>query len=371
MKKIKLGIIGCGGISGMHISNLSHLADRVEIVALCDIIIERAEAAKKRIGNPDIKTYVDYKQLLADESIDVVHVCTPNGSHAMISIDALNAGKHVLVEKPMAGNAKDAQAMIDASKKNGKLLTVGLQNRNTNAARYLRQMVEAGEFGDIYFARARGMTRRRVSTHGGYMDPAINVGGCLLDSGPHALDTTLYILNNFKPKSVAGRTFNLLGTTLQPHEQANFDGPWDPAKFGVEDTAIGFITMENGALIILESAWLINMTVNDYAQTTFSGTKGGASLDDGPAWGKPYRLTLNGVRGGRQYVEEINLDVPMVHGEPQIPAFALNGYRNFKIWLDAIEGKGEVIVKPEEVLVTCRIMDAIYESARTGQTVML
>ncbi len=370
MGKLKLGIIGCGGISGMHISGLGHFPDRVEIVALCDIVLAKAEAAKARIGG-DIKTYADYRELLKDPAIDVVHVCTPNGLHARISIDALNAGKHVLVEKPMAGSAAEAQAMLDASRKNGKLLTVGLQNRNSSPARYLRGMVQAGEFGDIYYARARGMTRRRVPVHGGYLDPKVNVGGCLLDSGPHALDTTLWILGNYKPASVVGRTFDLLGKGLQPHEQANFEGAWDPAKFGVEDTAIGFVTMENGALVTVESAWAVNMAVNDYAQTTFSGTRGGASMEDGPASGKPYKLTLNGVRGGRQYEAEVNYDIPVVKDEPKIPTFPLNTYRAFRIWLDALEGKGEVLVKPEECVVLARIFDGIYESARTGKMVRL
>ena len=136
---VKVGIIGCGGIAkGKHMPSLKRLHD-VEMVAFCDIIPERAEEAAKKYGVEGAKVYVDYKELLADPAIEVVHVCTPNRSHSFITVDALEAGKHVMCEKPMAINSAEAKKMVDAAERTGKLLTIGYQNRQRNDSLYMKQ----------------------------------------------------------------------------------------------------------------------------------------------------------------------------------------------------------------------------------------
>ncbi|MBQ4152893.1 MAG: Gfo/Idh/MocA family oxidoreductase, partial [Oscillospiraceae bacterium] len=128
-EKIKVGVIGCGGIAnGKHLPSIKSLGN-VEIVAFCDIIKERAEKAKVEYGTPDSAVYTDYQELLKDESIVAVHVCTPNRSHSFITVDALHAGKHVICEKPMAINSAEAKKMLDAAKETGKVLTIGYQSR--------------------------------------------------------------------------------------------------------------------------------------------------------------------------------------------------------------------------------------------------
>ena len=139
MEKLKIGIIGCGGIAnGKHMPSLSKLDD-VEMVAFCDLIEERAVKAAKEYGVEGAKTYTDYKELLRDASIDVVHVCTPNRSHSFITVDALEAGKHVMCEKPMAKTYAEAKAMLDASRRTGKKLTIGYQSRWRGDAQYLKR----------------------------------------------------------------------------------------------------------------------------------------------------------------------------------------------------------------------------------------
>lgn len=160
MEKVKVGIIGCGGIAnGKHLPALKNLSEsgRVELVAFCDIIEERAQKAAKEYGTPDAKVYTDYKELLKDDSIKAVHVCTPNRSHSFISIDAMRADKHVLCEKPMAKTFAEAQEMVKVSKETGKLLTIGYQNRHTQEAHYVKATCEDGELGDIYFAKAHAI----------------------------------------------------------------------------------------------------------------------------------------------------------------------------------------------------------------------
>ena len=124
-KKLRVGIIGCGGIAnGKHMPNIAKIPE-VEMVAFCDLIVEKAEKAAKEYGCADAKVYTDYKELLKDPTIDVVHVLTPNRSHSFITVDALEAGKHVMCEKPMAKTVADAQLMLDAAKRTGKKLTIG------------------------------------------------------------------------------------------------------------------------------------------------------------------------------------------------------------------------------------------------------
>ena len=123
--KVRIGIIGCGGIAtGKHLPAL-HKLSNIEMVAFCDLIRSRAESAAKNYGTPDAKVYENYKELLEDKTIDVVHVLTPNRSHSFISVDAMEAGKHVMCEKPMAINAEEAKKMVDAAKRTGKKLTIG------------------------------------------------------------------------------------------------------------------------------------------------------------------------------------------------------------------------------------------------------
>lgn len=165
MEKLKLGIIGTGGIcNNKHLPSLAKVADKVEVVALCDLIEEKAIATKERFGLADAKIYTDYHELLADPAIDVVHVCTPNVAHAQITVDAFEAGKHVLCEKPMAASSADAQRMLDAWRKSGKKFTIGYQNRFRPDVQVLKKSCEAGELGDIYYAEANAIRRKAVPT---------------------------------------------------------------------------------------------------------------------------------------------------------------------------------------------------------------
>ena len=255
-EKFRIGIIGCGGIAnGKHMPALA-AQPNAEMVAFCDIIVERAEAAKKQYGTPDAKVYEDYRKLLEDKSIDVVHVCTPNRMHSPITVAALEAGKHVMCEKPMAINSAEAKKMLDAAKRSGKKLSIGYQNRQTHHALYLKKEAEDGTFGDIYFGKATAIRRRGVPTWGVFLNEYEQGGGPLIDIGTHALDLTLWVMNNYKPKYCVGTAYHKLNN-LAPEDQGNGWGPWDPAKFTVEDSAFGFIVMENGATIILESPGLL------------------------------------------------------------------------------------------------------------------
>ena len=354
-KIVRVGIIGCGGIAnGKHMPSLKQLPN-VQMVAFCDLIVERAEKAKQQYGTPDANVYEDYKELLKDETIDVVHVCTPNRSHSFITVDALDAGKHVMCEKPMAINSAEAKKMLDAQKRSGKKLTIGYQSRQRADSKYLKQEALDGTFGDIYYAKATALRRRAVPTWGVFLNEYEQGGGPLIDIGTHALDLTLWIMDNYKPKYCVGTTYHMLNKDTN---QGNAWGRWDPEKFTVEDSAFGFIVMENGATIVLESSWALNSLDVREAVTTLCGTKAGADMNDG--------LRFNFVRGGRQTVMK--------------PSFAAGGVafndgaagedpatREARQWINAIINDTVPVTLPEQAYCVTQILEGIYESAKTGK----
>lgn len=354
---LRVGIIGCGGIAGgKHMPSLKRL-NNVEMVAFCDIIIEKAEDAKEKFGTADAKTYKNYKDLIADPTIDAVYVCTPNKSHSFITIDALEADKHVMCEKPMAKTAKEAQAMVDAAKRTGKKLTIGYQNRFRPDTMHLAKACQNGDLGDIYFAKAHAIRRRAVPTWGVFLNEEEQGGGPLIDIGTHALDLTLWLMDNYEPKHVVGTAYHKLSQTK---EAANAWGPWDPEKFTVEDSAFGFVTMKNGATIFLESSWALNTLDEGEAKSTLCGTLGGADMRDG--------LRINGEKYSRLYEEKVSTDaggVAFYDGESES-----DGLVEARTFVNCILNDTEPVVKPEQALVVTQILEAIYESSKTGLPVV-
>lgn len=355
-KKLKIGIIGCGGIAnGKHMPALSKLKN-VEMIAFCDIIKEKADKAAKIYGSRDAKVYTDYKMLLEDKNIDVVHVCTPNKSHSFITVDALYKGKHVMCEKPMAKTSEEARKMIEAAKITGKKLTIGYQNRFREDSHYLHKACLGGELGDIYFAKAHAIRRRAVPTWGVFLNEEEQGGGPLIDIGTHALDLTLWMMNNYKPKYVVGNIYHKLSSK---ENAANAWGSWDPKKFTVEDSAFGFITMENGSTIVLESSWALNSLDVKEAKTTLCGTEGGADMEDG--------LRINGEKFGKLYKTCIDLEaggVDFYSGSKEKPEDV-----EARLWIESILNDTQPVVKPEEAFVVTEILEAIYESSKTKRPV--
>jgi predicted dehydrogenase len=354
--KVRIGIVGCGGIAnGKHLPSLSKLG-HVELVAFCDIIEERALKAAKEYGSDDAKTYTDYRLLLEDKTIDVVHVCTPNDSHAEIAIASLESGKHTLSEKPMAKTAADARRMVEAAKRTGKKLTVGYNNRYRADSWYLKRICNEGGLGEIYFAKAHAIRRRAVPTWGVFLDEEKQGGGPLIDIGTHALDLTLWMMDNYEPKVVVGTTYHKLS---HRENAANAFGSWDPKKFTVEDSAFGFITMKSGATVVLESSWALNTLAVDEAKCTLCGTEGGADMFGG--------LRLNGEKFSRLYTTQVDLSaggVAFYGGKSES-----DSDMEARLWIDAILNDTPPTVLPEQACVVSEILEAIYLSAKTGKAV--
>ncbi len=356
MEKVRLGIIGCGGIAnGKHLPALKKIKE-VELVAFCDIIVERAEKAAKEYGVEGAKAYEDFNEMLKNEKLDVVHVCTPNNVHAPASIAAMEAGCHVMCEKPMAKNVEQAQAMLDAQKRTGMKLTIGYQNRFTAEQQALHEACENGELGEIYYAEAEAIRRRAVPTWGVFIDEEKQGGGPLIDIGTHALDLTLWHMNNYKVKSVKGSVYKKLSNQKRA---GNAWGDWDPEKYTAEDSAFGFVTMEDGATIIVKSSWAINLAEPREAMCMLAGTKAGADCHDG--------LRINKIKYNKQVIEKVDCaagGVAFFDGETASAADV-----EARQWIDAVINDKEPLVKPEQAFVVTKVLEAIYESAKTGKTI--
>lgn len=347
-KKIKVGLIGTGGIArGCHIPGYQSVPDECEIVWACDI--DKA-LAEKVAGEHSIARFTDdYKEVLDDPEVDAVSVTTPNVYHHRPTIDALNAGKHVLCEKPLAMNAAEAKEMCAVAKQSGKVLQVALQLRFGAPARYVKQFIEAGHMGDVYYARAQALRRRGVPGWGVFIDKEKQGGGPLVDIGVHILDLTLSLMGYPKPVSVTGKTWDALG---KDPALFNSMGDYDRSKFTVEDFAVALIRFDNGAVVSLESSFMLNHDQNDEWKSQLYGTKGGAVL---APWGEPPKLF---VEKDKQLwdVSPANLpNVPSMH-TAEVQAF-----------VDAIKNGKPSPVPGENGLTLNAIFDAIYRSSATGK----
>lgn len=346
--KLKIGIIGSGGIAqSCHMPGYASIPDLCEMVAVCDVDPEVAKAAGDKFGVT--RTYYDYKQLLEDPEIDAVSITTPNKYHKEPTIDALRAGKHVLCEKPLAMNADEAREMCRAAKDTGKILQVALQQRFSGPMLYMKQFIDAGHMGDIYYARAWALRRRGVPGWGVFIDKEKQGGGPLIDIGVHILDMTLHLMGYPKPISATGKTWDLLGKNPELH---NNWGDYDRSKFTVEDFAVGLIRFDNGSVVTLESSFMANIE-GDPFRTHLMGTKAGATVKiSGDDAVRIY------TERDRQVYDIIPVNVPRVESAhaAEVQAF-----------VRAILSNEPSPVPGEQGLILNAIFDALYKSSETGR----
>ncbi|HHX54633.1 MAG TPA: Gfo/Idh/MocA family oxidoreductase [Clostridiales bacterium] len=360
LRTVKVGIVGCGGIAnGKHLPSLK-ICENVEMVAFCDIIIDRAEKAAKEYGVKGAKVFKDYKDLVAMKEIEVVHVLTPNYKHAEISIAALKAGKHVMCEKPMATSSAEAKAMCDAAKKSGKKLTIGYQSRSDANYQYARELIRSGKLGEIYYLRAPAIRRRGVPTWGVFMDEEKQGGGPMIDIGTHSIDAALWMIGNYDVASVTG----VVNHKLKYYAQDNGSwGSWGDTPFTVEDSAMGFVRFKNGATMYVEASWLLNTTGSQH--TTICGTLGGLELrGDG--------VMVNGERpdekGEMKLFSELREPTDADREFFKDEKLSDSEYEA-RQWIQAIVNDTNPLVLPEEAAMVTNIIEAIYKSGKSGKTI--
>jgi predicted dehydrogenase len=346
-KKLKIGIIGSGGIAqGCHMKGYASIPDDCEMVAVCDINPEAAQKAADKFGIT--KTYTDFRELLANPDIDAVSVATPNKYHVEPTVAALKAGKHVLCEKPLGMNAEECRRMCRAAKESGKILQVGLQTRFTGPLRFMKEYIDAGSMGHIYYARAQALRTRGVPAWGVFIDKDQQGGGPLIDIGVHVLDMTLFMMGYPKPVSASGKTWQALGKNP---ELWNAWGTYDRDKFTVEDFAVGMIKFEDDSVVVLESSFMGNLEGDPY-RTQLFGTKAGANVDPGKNTVEIY------TEQNKQLFNMTPRNIPHVESAhtAEVQAF-----------VDAIQNGKPSPVPGENGLILNAIFDALYKSSETGQ----
>jgi predicted dehydrogenase len=275
MKPIRTAVIGTGSISDFHLKSYARHPD-AELVAVCDLNAERARQKADQFGAA--KSYSDYKELLADPDIDAVSVCTWNNTHAEISIAALRAGKHVLVEKPLCTTVEEALRIQEAVKETGKQLMIGYVRRYDPNARLLKEFVDKGEFGDLYYAKASSI-RRHGNPGGWFADRSRSGGGPLIDIGVHMIDLCWYMMGRPKAVTVSGNTYRKLGNRANIRNLSHYKAAdWDPKVNTVEDLASAMIRFENGASLQVDVSFALHAQ-KDEASIKLYGDKGGFEID--------------------------------------------------------------------------------------------
>jgi len=270
-RTFRIAFIGAGGIALTHIKHLKAV-DGVEVVAAADISEKSLNRARDQHSIP--RLYADYRKMLAEEKdLDAVSVCTPNALHAENAIAALEAGRHVLVEKPMAMNAAECRRMVEAARKADRRLVVGFQYRFDARSAMLRRQIEAGEFGRILYVRCQALRRRGIPNWGVFGRKDLQGGGPLIDIGVHVLEMAHYMVGSPRPLAATGKTWTYIGN--RPCDVACNWPNWDYKTYSVEDLAAGLVRLEGGAMLSIEASFAAHIE-KDVWNVQIMGEKGGA-----------------------------------------------------------------------------------------------
>jgi predicted dehydrogenase len=355
MEKLKCGIIGTGGIFTKYIDGYSAVSDEVEIAAICDIDEKKANEIAEKYQIPSV--YSDYQKLLSRPDIDFVCICLPNDMHAPVTIQALESGKHVHCEKPMAMNAEQAGQMVKAKNNACKKLMIGLNNRFTPSAMFIKDYIDQHNLGDIYFIKTGWVRRRGLPLSGWFCEKKRSGGGVLIDLGVHFIDLVLYHLNYPGFKSVTARTFSKLCKPETYSMYANIRAA-EAALFrcDVEEMASGFVELQNGAAMFFELSWAANIE-NERNFYEIYGTNG--SVKYGWEEGKAPEIKIFS-RIGDQLVDIVPKINPELYNESE-----------FKHFVNSIRRDKEPTVSiPEQGVEMMRLIDAIYLSAEQQKQIV-
>lgn len=350
---MKVATIGAGSIANYaHLPGYQRLAG-VEVAAICDIDETKlkAMAAKYNVA----KTYTDYRKMLKS-GLDAVSICLPNYLHAPATIAALEAGCHVLCEKPMAMTAVEAEKMVDAAKASGKVLMMSFNNRYRTDTLALKKRIEAGNLGDIYFAKAGWERRRGIPGWGSWFTrKEQSGGGSLIDIGVHALDLTLWLMGMPEPVAVSGATYAKFGMT-PGYGSGGWGTPDEKGFFDVDDLASAMIRFANGATMFLQSSWASHIE-REKMELELLGTTAGAKLA-----GDPVQTYI--------FSEKDNVLSDTTIKPPAGPSSG-GHYAAIAHFVDCVTKGAECASPGPHGVYVMRILEAIYKSAKSGKEVRL
>ena len=325
----------------------------VEIIAGADLIDGKAEKFFKNYDVENVNLYPDHKSMLKAENLDAVSVCTYNATHAECTIDSLNKGVHVLLEKPMCVTIEEAVEIIKAEKKSGKVLSIGFQPRFDENMKMVKKIVQSGELGEVYYIQTGG-GRRRGIPNSTFIEKETAGIGALGDIGCYSLDMVLNAIGYPKPLTVSGYTSNFFGTNPL------YNNPVDAARFDVDDFAAAFVRLEGNIILDFRIAWAMHLDTP--GDTIIMGKKGGLRIPSTDCW--------NGSVGGPM---TIYTDVAGERVETKIPVLKNKGgglfYKKIRSFLDAIKNEGEAPVPASQILYNQAIIDGIVKSAKINREI--
>ncbi len=355
-KKLKVGIIGTGWIADAHITSYKRMPD-VEIVAGADLIDGKAAAFFKKHDVQNVKLYPSHKELLDNEKLDAVSVCTYNAAHAECTVYALKKGVNVLLEKPMCVTLDEAIAIMKAEKKSGKVLSIGFQPRFDPNMQMIKKIVQSGELGEVYYIQTGGGRRRGIPTPFGtsFIEKKTAGLGALGDIGCYSLDMVLNAIGYPKPLTVTGYKSDFFGKSTIYSNKPEYAG-----IFGVDDFAAAFVRLEGGIILDFRIAWAMHMDTP--GDTLIFGKKAGLRIPSTDCW--------NGSVGGPM---KIYHDVAGKQVETVIPVIENKGPslfdRKIRSFLDAVKTGGPSPVPSSQIVYNQAIIDGISRSAELGKEI--
>lgn len=351
MSTLKVGVIGVGGIAGTHMPGWA-ASEHTEVIAGADL---SQDALNRWGGKWDVsRLETDTAALINDPDIDIIDVCTPNMYHTELTIAALEAGKHVICEKPLAPTPADVQKMIDARNASGKMLMTAQHFRFSGKSKAMKNEIDSGALGDIYHARSWMLRRTAIPTRPGFLLKKHSGGGATIDIGVHILDLTLWFMGNPKPVSVTGVAKKVLAKNPKAF------GLWDdlntvPPEMDVEELALAFVRFDNDATLVLEVSWMLHHdTASEDMQMWLYGTNGGAH------WPKVEVLQTNyDTKQLYNRTLKLTADLAEAHAQECIE------------FAQAVVDGAPSPVPAEQSMQVMQILNAIYESQKTGREVLL
>lgn len=350
---LRIGIIGLGAIGTVHANALKTLGKHAELSAFCDVAPDRLAEKAETFGVE--ATFTDYRQLL-DSDVQAVLVCVGNALHREVATAALQAGKKVFLEKPMALNADEARQIADAADRTGQLLQMGMIWRYEPQAAVVREWVQAGRLGEIYHIRIRLNRRRGIPGLGGWFTTkAQSGGGPMIDIGVHVFDAAMYLAGLWNPTSVSAKTYAQFGPRMEGY---HYVGMWaGPPKFDgvfdVEDYSTGMVRFGNSATMLFEVSWAANSPDESYVELL--GTEAGVRAYPG---GKP--LVFYTEHAGRP------TDIT-----PQFPTGANRAEAQMLSFIEACRGEYPPLATAAQGVTVMKLIDAIYASSEANAEVSI
>lgn len=349
-EKIKIGIIGAGNIGNVHIRQFRKLPEMCEIAAVSDLNLALAESRAAEHGIPRA---AKSPEELIDSDVDAVVIAVPNRFHAPLAIRAMESGKHVLLEKPMAMSSEEAREIVRVRQKTNKTLMMAHQMRFEAVPTEIKRQVERGELGRIYSAKAGWIRRKGIPGWGTWFTrKEMSGGGPLIDIGVHMLDLALYLMGGPKPLTVFGSAYAELGPRkagIGAWSVPDWNGYYD-----VEDYAAAFIRMDDGSTLTLEVSWAVHKETDNAPFVELMGTEGGAKMCG---------------NAGKLLTEKFDrpLDTPLSSPESDEDARV----RMSRHFLECVMSGAEPIASAMSGLTCNLVLDAIYRSSETGHEVKI